>query len=357
MKPQAPAAAEDRPVIVIWEATRRCLLACRHCRAEAQKAAHPGELTRSQWENLLDQVAEAGPQFFILTGGDPAARADLLDIIRGADARGLRVALSPSATPRLLRLDFDELARAGVRRLSLSLDGARPATHNAFRGLRGTWDWTLQAFTAARRAGIPVQINTTFSRSNLEEYPEFVRLMSFLQPVLWNVFLHVPTGRGAVEEMLTPAQSETLFTDLCRLPETTGLAVKTTEGPHFRRVALQTGARVNPGGRPWRTAPTNDGRGCVFVSHLGEVQPSGFLPIACGNVKSRALLDIYRDSPVFRALRDPDRLKGKCGRCEYRTICGGSRSRAYALTRDYLAEEPTCGYQPRAEELTTALPA
>jgi len=348
---------EDRPLIVIWEVTRSCMLACRHCRAEAQPRPDPAELNRDQWEDLLDQVAEIQPKFFIITGGDPASRPDILEIIAGATARGLRVGFSPSATPRLLKLDFDQLLRAGAQRMSLSLDGATPATHNAFRGTRNTWDWTMQAFTAARRAGIQVQINTSFSRSNLAEWPDFLKLIQFLRPVLWNAFIHVPTGRGSLDEMLTPEETEDLFQRLSQVPAATGIPVKTTEGPHFRRVALQNQAQLHENGLPWRFAPTNDGRGCVFISHTGDVQPSGFLPLVCGNVKEEHLLDIYRQAPVFRDLRNPDLLQGKCGFCEYRNVCGGSRARAYAVTGDYLAQEPTCPYQPARTANAAAEPA
>jgi radical SAM protein with 4Fe4S-binding SPASM domain len=338
---------EDRPLIVIWEVTQSCALACRHCRAEARPRSHPSELTPRQSEDLIDQVAQIAPRYFILTGGDPASRPDILSLIARANARGLRVAISPSATPRLLSMDFDALRKAGVRRMSLSLDGAAAATHDRFRGQKGAWGWTMDALAAARRARISLQINTTFSRSNFDEWPDFVRLIERLRPALWNAFFLVPTGRGSLKEVLLPAEAEALLQGLTAFPAATGIPVKTTEAPSFRRVAIQSRANLGPGGKPWRIAPTNDGRGCVFVSHLGEIQPSGFLPISCGNVKTHNLLDVYREATVFQNLRNPNLLKGKCGLCEFRIICGGSRARAHAVTGDYLAEEPTCIYQPK----------
>ncbi len=341
---------EDRPLIVIWEVTRSCALACNHCRAEAKSRRDPLELNGGQVERLLDQVEEINPQVFILTGGDPAMRPDILDIVTSATRRGLHVALSPSATPRLLNADFSAWRRAGVIRMSLSLDGATRETNDAFRGVDGAWRWTLDAMRLARRAGIEVQINTTFAQNNIEELEEFFRLIPRLMPKLWSIFLLVPTGRAKIQQMLGGADCEDLFERLLEFHRRSGIPVKTTEGPHFRRVALQQ-AGDTPGSKPWHFAPTNDGRGCVFVSHIGEIQPSGFLPIACGNVKCHNLLDVYRNAPVFRALRDGDRLKGKCGKCSYRNLCGGSRARAYAVTGDYLAAEPCCNHQPKDDSI------
>lgn len=334
----------DHPIIIIWEITRRCALACRHCRAVAQPRRNPAELSGDEIEAALDQIAEAKPLFFILTGGDPASRSDLGHIVRRARDRGLRVAISPSATPRLLREDFSEFRRNGVERISLSLDGATEASHDRFRGVRGTWEWTRRAIEKANAAGLEFQINTTFSRTNIGEWDAFVDLIRAMEPKMWSVFLLVPTGRAQVSEMLDAAETEDLWDRLVAFHQQTGIPVKTTEGPHFRRVQLQ--AKRGVGSAPWKFAPTNDGRGFVFISHTGDIQPSGFLPITCGNLLTHNLTDVYRNSPVFRALRDSGRLGGKCGRCEFKKICGGSRARAYAVTGDYLAEEPCCSYQP-----------
>lgn len=337
----------DRPVIVIWEVTQRCALACRHCRAVAQPRRDPAELIGDDVESALDQIAEAKPQFFVLTGGDPATRPDLLQIVSSAKARGLRVAISPSATPRLLKQDFNEWRCAGVERISLSLDGSNADSHDAFRGVLGTWEWTRQALDKAHSAGLEFQINTTFCRSNIGEWDAFAAWIRLMQPKMWSVFLLVPTGRASLSEMLDAEQTELLLLRLADFREQSGIPVKTTEAPHFRRVLAQRSKPGRASAKPWTYAPTNDGRGFVFISHRGDIQPSGFLPISCGNVRTERLLNVYRESPVFRALRDSDRLGGKCGRCEYRAFCGGSRARAFAINGDYLAEEPCCSHQPK----------
>lgn len=348
------ASLAKNPTIIIWEVTRRCGLSCRHCRAIPQSRRDPGELSPGEVENVLDQVEEAGPKFFILTGGDPATRPDLLEIIRQSAARGLRVAISPSATPRLLNRDFPELRRAGVERISLSLDGASEATHDAFRGVPGTWKWTRQALEKARAAGLDFQINTTFSRANIQEWEGFETIIREMKPKMWSIFLLVPTGRAQATEMLTAKETEDLWNRLAEFQEKSGIPVKTTEGPHFRRVLMERNHCVRKDSSVWRFAPTNDGRGFVFISHRGDIQPSGFLPLTCGNVRTDNLLSVYRRSPVFQALRDSDGLRGKCGQCEYRKICGGSRARAYALTGDYLAADPCCLYQPAGQLAMTS---
>jgi len=337
---------DERPMIVIWEMTRACELACRHCRAEAVRCAHPEELDTVQAEGLIDQIARARPAVFVLTGGDPMHRRDLLHLVERASSRNLRVALSPSATPRFLDADLDALRVAGIQRISLSIDGADRDSHDKFRGIRGTWEWTMEAIDKVRAAGIELQINTTFTRQNLHAFDAFVELLDTIEPVLWSVFQLVPTGRGKTADLLTADEMEDLFFLLWELSTTAPYDIKTTEGQHYRRVVAQQNARL---GIRSKLPPVgvNDGKGFVFISHTGEVYPSGFLPICAGNIKSNELLDIYRDSPVFRSLRKPDELKGKCGYCEFRKLCGGSRARTYALTGDYMESEPLCSYQPK----------
>jgi radical SAM protein with 4Fe4S-binding SPASM domain len=335
----------ERPFIVIWEVTRACALACRHCRAEAIHRRDPRELDDTESLRFLDQVARAAPKVFVLTGGDPMMRPDLLEIIASATERGLHVSMSPSATPRFVKADLCRFRDVGLQRVSLSIDGACRETHDRFRGVPGTWDRTMEAIGAAIEAGIEVQINTTFTRQNLDEFEAFVRLLEDIQPSLWSVFQLVPTGRARAEDLLTGHQMEALFERLYALSQRVPFPIKTTEGQHYRRIALQQWKRNPHLPRP-SLLPVNDGNGFVFVSHTGDIQPSGFLPITAGNVREQELLTVYRDSPLFRQLREPALLKGKCRRCEFREICGGSRARAYAMTRDYLAEEPLCIYQP-----------
>jgi radical SAM protein with 4Fe4S-binding SPASM domain len=394
----------ERPFVVIWEITRACGLVCRHCRAAANEHRHPLELTTAESFRLIDQVSRARPALFILTGGDPVRRPDLEALVEYAAGRGLRVGLSPSATPEFVAKDFSALKRAGVARISLSLDGAARESHDEFRGVPGTWDWTMQAIAKARAAGLELQINTTFTRQNLDQFDGFVERLADIQPAMWSVFQLVPTGRGKANDLLDADEMEALFHQLYRLSKTVAYDIKTTEGQHYRRVVLQQEKRrAGPKDDPARSGPApspphepgssgrqsassplpedqsrltsaataqgfeaqsssahalsgfgkaraplgiNDGKGFVFVSHLGEIHPSGFLPVTPGNVRTHELIEVYQNSPVFRELRDTRLLKGKCGRCEYKNICGGSRARAYALTGDYLGEELLCAYEP-----------
>jgi len=344
----------DHPFIVIWEVTRACALACRHCRASATEQRHPFELNTSEAFALIEQVARARPSLFVLTGGDPIVRPDLPLIIGYAAEKGLRVALSPSATPRLVSADFHRLKELGVARISLSLDGASRQTHDAFRGVPGTWNWTFQALAKAAEAEIHVQINTTFTRRNLHEFDAFVALLDTIQPVLWSVFQLVPTGRASAGEVLTADEMEDLFERLHGLSLRVPYDIKTTEGQHYRRVVVQRSGSTRPA-RQRAPLGISDGKGFVFISHTGEIQPSGFLPLPAGNVRRQELIDIYRHNPLFTQLRDTGLLKGKCGCCEFKNICGGSRARAYALTGDLLAEEPCCNYQPRRSRIMAAL--
>ncbi len=339
---------EDRPFLVFWEITRSCALACSHCRAEAQPRRHPEELDQTEALRLIGQLADWKPPMLILTGGDPLMRRDAIDLVRAASNAGLHVGLSPSATPLLLRTDFSELKEAGVQRLSLSLDGATRETHDAFRGVGGTFDRTIEAVRRAHAAGLSLQINTTLTRGNLSEYEAFKRLMFVLEPAMWSVFLLVPTGRAGLDALPGAAEIERIFEDMADLVGNAPFAVKTTEGHHFRRVLIQRRGGGAARSRPGLVSPAGirDGRGVMFISHTGEVSPSGFLPIVCGNVRVSSPAEIYRHHPLFVSLRDSDALGGKCGRCEFRKVCGGSRARAYGLTGDPFASDPACVYEP-----------
>lgn len=340
---------EDRPFLVFWEITRACALACRHCRAEAQSRRHPEELDTKQSRRLIQQFAEWKPPMLILTGGDPLMRVDALDLVREAADAGLHVGLSPSATARLLNTDFGEIKSAGVQRMSLSLDGATRDTHDNFRGVSGTFDRTMEAVRRAHGVGLSLQINTTLTRGNLHEYEAFKELMYELKPAMWSVFLLVPTGRAGLDDLPDAEDIERVFEDMAGLIGKAPFAVKTTEGHHFRRVIMQKtgGGASKP--RPGMRSPLGirDGRGVMFVSHTGEVSPSGFLPMVCGNVKTSHPADIYRKHPLFTQLRNNSVLGGKCGVCEYRNVCGGSRSRAYGVHGDPFAADPACIYQPK----------
>ncbi|HEV2357277.1 MAG TPA: TIGR04053 family radical SAM/SPASM domain-containing protein [bacterium] len=364
---------DRRPFIVIWEVTRACDLACLHCRAEAAPYAHPGELTTEEGRRLIDQVAAFGspPPLFVLTGGDPVKRPDLPHLVEYAAARRLPVGFSPSATPLLTSRVIADVRAAGAVALSLSLDGDTRATHDAFRGVAGVFDRTLDAWDTAQTVGLKVQINTTVTGANVMALPGIARLVRERGVMVWSAFFLVPVGRGAALPQITPAEGEDVLHFLYDVGA--ALPVKTTEGHHFKRIVLQrlilerrgiAPDSVLPFGPvyyalrsmlgPWpagtgrRRSPmdVNAGRGFVFVSHTGTVHPSGFMPLAAGNIRRRPLAEIYRDSPLLRALRDPAAWHGRCGRCEFRDVCGGSRSRAYASTNDPTGDDPLCPYQP-----------
>ena len=366
----------DRPFIVIWEATQACPLACLHCRASARPERDRAELDTDEATALMAQVAAFGrpAPLFVITGGDPFQRPDLEVLVRRGTELGLPVSVSPSGTPTLTRPALAGLHAAGARAISLSLDAATAAGHDGFRGVPGVWDLTMRAWRDAANLGLKVQINSTVTRRNVRDLPEIAAQVRDRGALLWSVFFLVPTGRGQALQSLDAAQTEDVLNVLYDLGET--VAVKTTEAHHFRRVCLQREALARHGedhvrvlglgplyrelrddldargltGRAGRVrrAPlqVSAGNGFVFVSHRGDVHPSGFLPVPAGNVRQRSLVDIYRDSELFTALRDPTRLGGRCGACEFRAVCGGSRARAYAVTRDILAEEPACGYLP-----------
>ncbi|MEX2328219.1 MAG: TIGR04053 family radical SAM/SPASM domain-containing protein [Nitriliruptoraceae bacterium] len=363
----------DRPFIVIWEVTRACDLVCRHCRADAQRARHPFELTTAEGFRLLDDLASTPRPhpIVVLTGGDPFAREDLRELVAHGTERGLTMALSPSVTPRLTRSALNDLRAAGARAISLSLDGVDAATHDAFRGVTGVFDATLVAAADVRAAGLRLQVNTTVTRANAATLPGILRHVIDLEASLWSVFLLVPTGRGRTLDALPADDVEDVLHWLCEVSRL--VAIKTTEAPHHRRVVLQREQGIDDPVRgplheslmelsepmlreapPRRAArpplDVNAGRGFVFVDHLGAVQPSGFLPVTVGSIRDAPLTHIYRDSPVLRRLRDPGLLRGRCGDCEFRAVCGGSRSRAHAVHGDLLGDDPACAYVPTRED-------
>lgn len=357
------------PFLVIWEVTRACDLACVHCRAEAQPRRHPLELTREEGFRLLDQVRAFGRPLCVLTGGDPMKRPEVLDFVRYGDGLGLRMALTPSGTGLMTREVVRALKKAGLSRLAISLDGSTAEVHDAFRQVRGSYGWTMACIAHAHAAGLPVQINTTITRHNLADFDGLVRKMIDLKIVLWSVFFLVPTGRGQEKDEVTSAEYEWVFHRLYDLSKSAPFDIKTTAAPHYRRVVLQrmkaerrqgqgrsSGLTMGPGFHAGRdqigraAKGVNDGDGFVFISHTGDIYPSGFLPVSGGNVRRESLVETYRNSPLFRTLRDRSQLKGKCGLCEYKNVCGGSRARAYALTGDYLESDPYCAHVPKGAE-------
>ncbi len=343
---------EKRPLLVIWEMTQACDLKCKHCRASAQPHRHPLELSTAEAFHLVDQVADMHVPMFVLTGGDPLKRPDLYAVLEYARHRSLKTSLTPSATPLLTREVVFELKERGLMRMALSLDGSTPQLHDGFRGVRGSWERTHDAIAWAHEAGLPVQVNTTVTRHNLDDLDNLVELLTQLKVVLWSVFFLVPTGRGQIADLLSAEEHEAVFAKLYAASKRVRFHIKTTEGQHYRRYVLQQRAQDPNSTRGidelLAHAPSgvSDGKGFVFVSHKGDVYPSGFLPLAAGNILWEPLVDIYCKSPLFLTLRDISQLKGKCGRCEFADACGGSRARAYALTGDPLAAEPCCSYIP-----------
>lgn len=340
-----------RPMLVIWEMTQACDLKCAHCRANSRPHRHPLELSTAEAFHLIDQIANMRVPLFVLTGGDPLKRPDLMPIVQYACQRGVRTSLTPSTTPLLVRDAIFDLKKSGLMRLAVSLDGSSAELHDGFRGVPGSYQRTLDAVRWCHEAGLPVQVNTTMSQRNLADINNMIELLKSLRVVLWSVFFLVPTGRGQQRDLLSPEQHEQVFAKLYNTSKQVKFHIKTTEGQHYRRYALQQKAK-EPSSRTTDDliagAPNgvNDGKGFVFVSHIGEVYPSGFLPMSAGNVLWQPLADIYQHSPLFVALRDSSQLKGKCGACDFKDLCGGSRARAYALTGDPLAEEPCCAYMP-----------
>ena len=345
------------PFIVIWETTRACALACVHCRAEAIPRRDPRELTTEEARGLIDTVRRFGdpPPLLVLTGGDPLRRPDTAELVRHGTARGLSVSLTPSATGAATAERLRALRDAGLARLAVSLDGATAEAHDAFRRVLGSQRHTLRILNSARALGLPLQINTTVCRQTLGELPELARQVEAYGVVLWALFFLIPVGRAQAAQALAADEIERVLewaADL-RVP----FPIKTTEAPHYHRVlaarradrvlAAMSGAPVTRSiGRAPRAV--TDGNGFVFVDHVGNVCPSGFLPLRAGNVRADDLVQIYREHPLFRALRNPAALRGRCGVCEYRDRCGGSRARAYAGTGDPLAEDPGCAWQPGA---------
>ncbi len=326
------------PFIVIWETTRACALACVHCRAEAIPHRHPDELTTDEACALIDRVATFGPRkpLFVLTGGDPMRRRDLPELVQHGVERGLTVSLTPSGTAAATRKRLVELRDAGLAGIAVSLDGSTAEAHDAFRRVRGSHRFTMRILDDARSLGLPLQINTTVARQTVEDLPAIARFVGQTGIHRWSLFFLIPVGRARSDDALTAAEIEEVLEWAADLRDQVPFEIKTTEAPHYQRVLAQRD-------RPARRAVT-DGDGFLFVDHLGTICPSGFLPLTAGNVRRDDLVSVYRDHPLFRSLRDTDRLGGRCGICEFRDLCGGSRARAYAAGGDPLGEDPGCVY-------------
>lgn len=348
---------DQAPMLVIWEATQACDLACVHCRASAQSERSATELTTEQGYRLLDEIRSFGEPLMVFTGGDPLKRPDLYDLIRYSVKIGLRTNVTPSATPLLTNEAIDKFKEAGVSRMAISVDGYDAPSHDNFRGIPGTFARAMQALAHARDIGLDTQFQTTVTRRNMDHLPEIAEIVREMGSKMWSLFFLIVTGRALESEDLLAEEYEQVFDFMYNLSKTAPFGIKTTEAMHYRRYIAQRmkaehGAAVNENAKSvvFRTAGVSDGKGFVFVSHQGEIFPSGFLPVSGGNVLNESLTDVYRNSALFKTLRDTTQREGKCGICEYQKVCGGSRSRAYALTGDFLASDPRCTYQPNVAE-------
>lgn len=300
---------------------------------------------------------------FVLTGGDPMERDDLVELVRYAHQAGLVVSITPSATPKVTYERMVALKQAGLAHWAFSLDGSTPEIHDRFRGIRGCFDWTMEKIEYLHQLDIPLQINTTVSRFNVMDLPAIAEKVSALGAVRWSLFFLIPTGRAKLSDMLSPYEHEEVLQWLYALRGKVPFDIKTTEGPQIRRIAALQAGEISPTEATLRKElrgvsrserPVWDGNGFLFVSHVGEVFPSGFLPVKVGNVREQPLSEIYRNAPELVALRTPALYHGKCGWCPYNTICGGSRARAYSVTGDFLESDPFCTYIPDPRMLPNA---
>jgi radical SAM protein len=356
---------DEAPFLVIWETTQACALACKHCRAEAQPDRHPDELTTAEAKTMLEGIRRFGPIIFVFSGGDALERPDIVELTEFGTRLGLRMAITPATTPLCTRERLEELHAAGMSRLAVSLDGPNAAVHDEFRQVEGSFHHGLRILKAAREVGMSTQVNTVVARHNVNDFRVMADLLTELGIVFWEVFFLVPMGRARPEDVAGADAFERVFHHLYDLSKTVPFDIKATAAPQYARIVLQRKkAEMRKGTRDeasdiltdgaahslrdgiGRARGVNDGDGFLFVSHTGELFPSGFLPKAAGNVRTHDLVDVYRDSDLFVSLRDKNRLKGKCAVCEYRPVCSGSRARAYAVTGDPLEAEPYCAHVP-----------
>ena len=346
----------EAPKLIYWELTRACDLACKHCRAEAIAERDPLELSTEEAKALLAELRAFGdpPPQLVMTGGDPLKRPDFFELIRHGRSVGLPISVAPSGTPLLTSDAISALADNGVMSMSLSIDGSTAESHDRFRGVAGCFDTTMRAIHAVRAAAIPLQINTLVTPETMTELPGVFRLLRDLGIMRWSLFYLIATGRGRALREIRPSEAEALHNWIYDIVKTAPFAIKATEAPHFRRVAYMrmrleglddAAIRQTPVGRGFGI---RDGNGIMFISHTGDVYPSGFLPVVAGNVRQQSPVSLYRHSEIFTQLRDADQYAGKCGLCEFRWVCGGSRARAFAETGDPMGSDPLCAYRPEA---------
>jgi len=343
------------PMLVYWEMTQACGLACKHCRAEAMPSPHPLELTTEESKRFLRQLPEFGHPLphVIMTGGDPLNRTDIFELIDYAKGLGIDVSVTPAATSQLTNDAISKLKAHGIQAMGLSLDGSNAERHDNIRAVPGTFERTMEAARHCGRIGLPIQVNTLVAEETADDLPAIYELLRTSFPVMrWSLFMLISVGRGKQLNEVSPEEGESIMRWVFDLSPHAPFQIKTTEAPSYRRIAIEEMRKANVATADmksrsvYRGFQIRDGHGIVFVSNLGEVYPSGFLPLHCGNVRTGSLVDIYRNSETFRALHSPDQFHGKCGACEYSHICGGSRARAFAHTGDALGTDPFCPYEP-----------
>jgi AdoMet-dependent heme synthase len=339
--------------LVAWETTRNCNLSCKHCRASAEHGTFSGELTTDKCLQLVDQIARTGNPIVILTGGEPLLRDDIFEIAAYGTAQGLKMVMAPNGT-LITETTARQMADAGIQRISISIDGATPEAHDDFRGVPGAYEGAISGAQLAREAGVAFQINTTITNQNLHAIPEIMDLAERIGAVAHHIFLLVPTGRGKelAHQAISAADYESTLNWFYDRKKTTHLQLKATCAPQYYRILRQRAREENTPISFQTHGLDAVTRGCLggtafcFISHVGIVQPCGFLELNCGDITRDDFQHIWEQSPQFLSLRDFNNLKGKCGRCEFKRVCGGCRARAFEATGDYLAEEPLCAYEP-----------
>lgn len=350
----------DRARVVMWELTRACKLACAHCPIGAQPRRSPLELSTYEAYKTIDQIVSLNPDEVIISGGDPLERADIYQLIDYAKRRGLQPALTVSATPSLTGAAIGKLKRNGLSRLVISLDSSAPERHDAARGVSGQFGSSLLAIRWARTAELPVEVNTLLSRQNIGDLQTIAELLGDVDVQRWNIYFLVPVGGSKHVEMLSADEVEGVFEKISELSARVPFPIRTFEAPQYRRFVLQKavaerqrsienyfdakgeGLRIGDDTGNSAVAVNN----YLYISHTGEVSISPFLPLTAGNVRYQPLSTVFRYGELFASVRDEVNLKGKCGRCEFRTVCGGSRARAFSMTGDLFAADPLCAYQP-----------
>jgi heme b synthase len=339
--------------MIAWEVTRSCNLNCIHCRAAAHCGPYADELSTEKCFQLIDEIAAMSSPVIILTGGEPLLRPDIFDIAAYGTGKGLRMVMATNGT-LVDESTVEKMIKSGIKRVSVSLDGKDAQSHDAFRGEIGAFTGALNGIEAMKRAGMEFQINTTVTTANLKQLKEILDLAIQLGAAAHHIFLLVPTGRGRdlAGQAITAADYEETLMWFHKESMNCSIQLKATCAPHYFRILHQQkdkGQKKKPVSGQFHEMT----RGCLggsafcFISHVGQVQPCGYLELDCGNVQKQKFSRIWENSEVFRNLRDLSKYGGKCGRCEFIKVCGGCRARAYEGTGDYLAEEPLCLYQPK----------